>query len=527
MGSVSVRKSDVLIIGSGVASLALSLYLDRKLSVNIVTKASASDTSSLRAQGGIACVTDRSDSFREHIHDTMIAGAGLCDRNIVEMVVEAAPEKINDLKRWGVKFSGGNRRPELGREGGHSKRRILHHDDSTGREVIEKLLKKVSGMENVNFFEEHTAVNLIMNDRICAGAYVLRNRDLKIEVFLSRVTVMATGGCGKVYLYTSNPDVATGDGIAMAYRAGARIANMEFIQFHPTILYSQLEKNFLITEAMRGEGAVLLNSAMKDFMKKYDRRGNLAPRDIVARAIDSEMKKEGSKHIYLNIYSRRTPEFIRSRFPGIYGKLKKLGMDITKENIPVVPAAHYCCGGIHVDSRGFSSIDGLMAVGEVSHTGLHGANRLASNSLLEALVLGSRAAEVIPGYVRARGLLPGRPWEYTGDRLPREKIFIEHNWLTLRMVMWHYVGIVRTSRRLREAMKRIALIEKEVDYHYWNYLITPGMVELRNLVETAKIIIACAMKRKESRGLHYNVDYPSRKKSCRKNTYIIRNERMD
>ncbi|MFC2061654.1 L-aspartate oxidase [Elusimicrobiota bacterium] len=515
-----IYKSDVLIIGTGVAGLSTALYLDKSLSANIITKSSPENSSSFKAQGGIACVTDSSDSFKQHIKDTLIAGAGLCDEKVVEMVVEDAPGKIEDLKKWGVKFTGGNKAPDLGKEGGHSKRRILHHRDCTGEEMETKLINKVNSSSNIKMYAQHSAVNLIVEKNRCGGAYVLNNKTLKVKTFVAKVVVLATGGCGKVYLYTSNPDIATGDGIALAHRLGAKVANMEFIQFHPTCLYSSIEKSFLITEAMRGEGATLLNLQGKDFMKKYDRRGNLAPRDIVARAIDSEMKKAGVKYLYLDIHSYKTPKFIRNRFPSIYKKLKSIGIDITANNIPIVPAAHYCCGGIHVDEYGNTTIEGLMAVGECSHTGLHGANRLASNSLLEALVYGSRVAEKIPGYVKKTGFIKTKDWEYTGEKLPSEQGFMEYNWMALRWLMWNYVGVVRSDHRLQEAMKRIKIIEKEIDHYYWKYLVTPQLLEMRNLVEVSKIIIKSAVSRKESRGLHYNINYPGKLEKSGKNSYV-------
>ncbi|NLB35234.1 MAG: L-aspartate oxidase [Elusimicrobia bacterium] len=511
-------KSDLLIIGTGIAGLALSLYLDSDLKVNIITKSSAEESSSFQAQGGIACVTDVEDSFEEHIQDTLDAGDGLCNLKSVETVIKAAPQAIEDIEKWGVEFTGGNLNPELGREGGHSRRRILYREDRTGAELETKLLDKVRSKQKI--YENHTAVNLIMKKGRCIGAYVLDNTSHEIKSFYAKAVILATGGCGKAYLYTTNPHVATGDGVAMAYRAGASIANMEFIQFHPTSLFSSQEESFLITEAMRGEGALLKNSKGEVFMKRYDPRENLAPRDIVARAIDSEMKREGVKHLYLDIHSVREPDFIRKRFPSIYKKLKGLGIDITQEDIPVVPSAHYCCGGVDTDSNGLTDIEGLFAVGETAHTGLHGANRLASNSLLEALVYARRAAEKIPAYISNLKEATPQPWTYTGNRLPEEKIFIEHNWESVRRIMWNYVGIVRSNYRLKEAEKRLELIANDVNYHYWNYLITPGLVELRNLVDVARIIVKSASMRKESRGLNYNVDHPEKREECRKNTYI-------
>ncbi len=522
-----IYKSDILIVGTGVAGLSLSLYFDKDISTVFVTKSHPEDSSSFRAQGGIACVTDAGDSFEEHVRDTLLAGDGLCDISTVRRVVNSAPSAIEDLKRWGVSFTGGNRSPRLGREGGHSKRRILHRDDRTGEEVERKLLEK-NKEKGRKIFSNHTAVNLIIENGRCVGCYVLDNKTLKVKTFLAKEVVLCSGGCGKVYLYTSNPNVATGDGIAMAYRAGAAAVNMEFIQFHPTCLYSPKEKSFLITETMRGEGAVLVNSSGEEFMKNYDERGELAPRDVVARAIDSEMKKKGLKHLYLDIQSRRSPKFIKKRFPTIYKKLKSLNIDITKENIPVVPAAHYCCGGIDVDDCGSSSIPGLSVLGEASHTGLHGANRLASNSLLEALVYSKRAASKLKREISGVCHAESREWKYTGSRLPEEKVFIEQNWESLRRVMWNYVGVVRSDYRLKEAVKRLKIIEKDVNYHYWNYIITPGLVEMRNLLDVAKIIIRSAASRKESRGLHYNINHPEKLEEQRKNTVIkVRRNKND
>jgi len=517
-----IIESDLLIIGTGAAGLALALYLEDDLKVTLISKSQPSDTSSFRAQGGIACVTAANDTFEKHISDTLNAGDGLCDRDIVESVVRSAPGAIDNLKKWGVRFSGGNSEPELGREGGHSRRRILHRDDKTGEELEMRLLERVEAKRKI--YRNHTAVNLITDRNGCGGAYVLDNSTLKVKTFTARAVILATGGCGKAYLYTSNPDIATGDGQALAYRAGATVANMEFIQFHPTCLYSPVEHSFLITEAMRGEGAVLVDTSGRSFMKDYDPRGDLAPRDIVARAIDSQMKKEGVKHLYLDIHTRRSPGFIKKRFPAIYAKLAELGIDITRENIPVVPAAHYCCGGIHTDAWGFTDIPGLLAVGEAAHTGLHGANRLASNSLLEALVFASRAAEKIPSAISGRKFIKPDRWEYTGSRLPEEKVFIEHNWESVRRIMWNYVGVVRNDYRLKEAEKRLKIIEKDVNFHYWRYLITPGLIETRNLVETAKIIVRSAAFRKESRGLHFNLNHPGKKERFRRNTYISRGE---
>ncbi len=518
--STFTEKSDCLIIGSGVAGLSGAVYMGKKISVNIVTKSDLKESSSEKAQGGIACVTAARDSFSSHIADTLKAGDGLCREDIVREVVEDAPGRIDDLKKWGVEFTGGNSSPVLGREGGHSKRRILHHRDRTGEELIEKLCRKVKSKKSVKIFKNHTAVDINVKDGRCVGAYVLDNRTLKVKLFIAKVVIVATGGCGKAYLYTTNPDIATGDGISMARRAGCSIANMEFIQFHPTSLYSLKEKSFLITEAMRGEGAVLRNHSGRAFMKNYDKREDLAPRDIVARAIDREMKKEGVKHVYLDICGKKDPAFVKKRFPTIHSRLKSLGIDITKEYIPVVPSAHYSCGGICVDSSTRTSVKSLLVVGEAAHTGLHGANRLASNSLLEALVYARKAALEAQEQIDGLKYEDYPPWEYTGNKLPEEKVFIEQNWHSVRLLMWNYVGIVRSDYRLKEALKRLKVIEEEVSHYYWNYLITPSLVELRNLVDVARIIIKSAMKRKESRGLHYNIDHPQKSPKFKKDTVI-------
>ncbi|MEA3505970.1 MAG: L-aspartate oxidase [Elusimicrobiota bacterium] len=515
-----IIKSNVLVLGSGAAGLSFALYADDGLQINIISKSAPDDTSTKKAQGGIAGVTSPDDSFKSHIRDTLVAGDGLCDRETVKQVIKDAPARISDLNKWGVKFTGEKESPDLGKEGGHSRRRILHNADKTGQEIEEKLLDKVIKKKNVRLFSEYTAIDLIIKDNRCIGAYIIDNRTLKVKTFLAEAVVLATGGCGKIYQYTSNPDMATGDGVAMAARAGAAIANMEFIQFHPTCLYSVKETGFLITEAMRGEGAILLNEEGEKFMTRYDSRRDLAPRDIVARAIDSEMKKAGLKHLYLDIASYREEKFIKDRFPTIYAKLKELGIDITTDKIPVVPAAHYCCGGIKVDRSARSSIKGLLAVGETSCTGLHGANRLASNSLLEAVVYGKVAAETVKEELEGISLAGVSPWRYTGEKLPRQQVFIEQNWMEIRRLMWNYMGIVRSNRRMKEALKRINIIQKEVEHYYWNYLINNSLIEMRNLAEVAGIIIKSALARKESRGLHYNVDYPKKSKKFRKDTII-------
>ncbi|MEW6387906.1 MAG: L-aspartate oxidase [Thermodesulfobacteriota bacterium] len=520
------RISDVLVIGSGLAGLSYALKVADQCTVNLVTKRGLMDTSTRMAQGGIAAVLGPDDRFEYHIQDTLTVGEGLCHPEIVEMVVRQAPARIAELVSLGAHF---DTRPDngydLGREGGHSHRRIIHAHDMTGEEVERILVEKVLGHPNIQVFEHHMGVDLITRQRLvrrgavvanaeesCLGAYVLDTRSGAVDTFLAAVTLLATGGAGKVYLYTSNPDIATGDGIAMAYRAGAWIGNMEFVQFHPTCLYHPAAKNFLISEALRGEGAILLDRQNRAFMEKYHPLKDLAPRDIVAQAIDSEMKKSGAEYVYLDI-SHKPADFIKSRFPNIYQKCLEFGFDITKEPIPVVPAAHYMCGGVVTDPFGRTTIVNLYAVGEVTMTGLHGANRLASNSLLEALVFAHQAAqatrESLPGLpAPAAALVP--EWNPLGATDSEEIVVVSHNWDEIRRFMGNYVGIVRTDRRLLRARHRIDLIQQEINEYYWNFLITSDLLELRNIATVADLIICMAMQRKESRGLHYNLDYPQR-----------------
>ncbi|HAX61748.1 MAG TPA: L-aspartate oxidase [Elusimicrobia bacterium] len=512
-------KSDFLIIGSGIAGLSLALRLEKFGSVFIITKRGVSDANTTEAQGGIACVCQKNDSFEKHIKDTLIAGAGLCKKNVVELVVKQAPARIEELKNWGVRFD-----VDIGLEGGHSERRVLHSGDHTGKVIEEALSARVKNKKNIKIFEDFMAVNLIKIDGKCCGVYALNcsprlvapdfsrgggsEANSVVETFLAGVTILATGGAGKVYLYTSNPDVATGDGIAMAYRAGCKVANLEFMQFHPTCLYHPAAKSFLISEALRGEGAVLVDSKGRRFMKKYHPLSELAPRDIVARAIDSELKKSGDDSVFLDI-SFKSSGFIKKRFPMIYKKCLSYGIDITKKPIPVVPAAHYICGGVITDIHGRTNVPHLYAVGEVACTGFHGANRLASNSLLEGLVFSYQASQKIKkGQVLFSKKI--EPWKKGHATPPDEAIVISHNWDEIRRLMWNYVGIVRSNKRLERALARIENLKKEINQYYWDFIITQDLIELRNIATVSELIIKSAIARRESRGLHYNIDCPKK-----------------
>ena len=524
---------DFLIIGSGIAGLSFALKVARHGTVAIVTKMGGEESSTKYAQGGIASVTDfKKDSFEDHVQDTLLAGAGLCDEQVVRQVVESGPARINELIEYGVEFTRKSAPKadeyHLTKEGGHSHRRILHADDLTGKEVELSLLEKAKEHPDISFHEHFIAIDLITSKKLagsksrdlCLGAYVLEKKTGDIHTFLGKITLLATGGAGKAYLITSNPDVATGDGIAMAYRRGAKIANMEFIQFHPTCLYHPHARNFLISEAVRGEGGVLVDENGVSFMEKYHELKSLAPRDIVARAIDKEMKRAGTECVYLDI-SHVSAEKVKKHFPNIYGKCLSLGIDMVKEPIPVAPAAHYCCGGVTVDMDGQTNIPGLFAVGEVSCTGLHGANRLASNSLLEAVVYGHKAAqkacEIFSSMVYSSAV---PDWDVGGATDSDEEIMVTHNWDEIRRTMSNYVGIVRSKKRLERASRRIEMLQQEIQEYYWNFLITSNLVELRNIATVAELIIKCARSRKESRGLHYNIDYPKKNEKLNKMTLI-------
>ncbi|HEY9032448.1 MAG TPA: L-aspartate oxidase [Pseudomonadales bacterium] len=502
---------DVLIIGSGASGLSLALSLASRLKVAVICKNAVTEGSTYYAQGGIAVVLDEQDSIDSHISDTMVAGAGLCHEDAVRFTVENSKAAIDWLVDQGVEFDlqqGQQGVFHLTQEGGHSHRRIIHSADATGRAVSTTLIGRATAEPNITFFEHHIAVDLITQQDRCTGAYVLdQNRD-EVDCFQARYTVLACGGASKVYLYSSNPEGNSGDGIAMAWRAGCRIANMEFNQFHPTCLYHPSARSFLISEALRGEGGLLKLPNGERFMQHYDERGELAPRDVVARAIDHEMKRLGLDYVYLDI-SHKPASFIRQHFPNIASQCLALGIDITRQPIPVVPAAHYTCGGIMVDHHGGTDVDGLLAIGETTFTGLHGANRMASNSLLECLVYARSASQYILDQIDRQPMPPAAPaWDASRVTTSNEDITISHSWHELRQVMWDYVGIVRSNKRLNRALARIQLINREVSDYYRQYHINSDLIELRNLVVVAELIVQCAIARKESRGLHFTVDYP-------------------
>ncbi len=510
---------DVLVIGSGAAGISLALRLAHRFKVAVVSKGALTDGSTLWAQGGISVVLDPEDSLEAHVADTLTAGAGLCDEETVRFTVRHGPSAIDWLIERGVAFTR-ERRPDgtlgyhLTREGGHTHRRVIHAADATGYALENTLAEEARTRENIALFESHLALDLITASKLglsgnrCLGAYVYDRTAHRVKVFKARFVVLATGGAGKVYLYTSNPDVATGDGIAMAWRAGCRVANMEFVQFHPTCLYHPEAKSFLISEAVRGEGGRLLLPDGAPFMQKFDPRGELAPRDVVARAIDHEMKRLGSEYVYLDI-RHKTPDFLKQHFPNIYARCKAFGVDMATQPMPVVPAAHYTCGGVVTDFRGRTDLRALYAVGEVSHTGLHGANRMASNSLLECLVFAEAAARDILEEAEAGPEPSGLPeWDESRVTDSDEEVVVAHNWHELRRFMWDYVGIVRTTKRLQRAKRRADLLTHEIEEYYGNFRVTNDLIELRNLVVVAELIIQSALERKESRGLHYTRDYP-------------------
>ena len=514
--------ADVLIIGGGAAGLSLALKVADRASVTILSKSSLEHGSTYYAQGGIAAVLDEHDSLESHVEDTLIAGDGLCDRDVVSYTVSRGRECINWLVEQGVRFTREKARVEdgvsyhLSKEGGHSHRRVVHAADATGRAVFEGLAAQVMDHPNITFRINTVAVDLITTAKLgktgnrCVGAYVLNEVSGQVMLYRARFVILATGGASKAYLYTSNPDGASGDGIAMAWRAGCRIANMEFNQFHPTCLYHPKAKSFLITEALRGEGAQLKLPDGTRFMKDYDPRGELAPRDVVARAIDSEMKRLGCPCVYLDI-SHKPDVFILEHFPTIYEKCLEYGIDISRDKIPVVPAAHYSCGGVMVDLNGKTDVENVYAIGETSCTGLHGANRMASNSLLECFVFAFAAAEDILARLDDVPLFDSiPPWDESKVTNSDEDVVIAHNWDEIRRFMWDYVGIVRTNKRLQRAQNRIELLQQEIRWYYSRYRVSRNLLELRNLALVAELIIQSAMTRKESRGLHYTLDYPNK-----------------
>ena len=526
---------DILVIGSGIAGLMYALKTVRLGKIAIITKKNRIDTSTNYAQGGIASVFDKTDSYKDHIEDTLKTGCGLCDEEVVKRVVKRGPEYIKELVNLGVQFSHCRGKYDLGREGGHSHNRVVHSADHTGRNIEMALLNSLAGYENIDLFEEHTAIDIITQYRLgkkipkskltCYGVYVYDNKLNKVKTLNANLTMLATGGAGYVYQHTTNPDIATGDGVAMAYRAGAKIANLEFVQFHPTRLYTTDDKPFLITEALRGEGGVLLSSNGERFMEGYHPMAELAPRDVVARAIDEVLKETGNECVYLDI-SHRSKTFIERRFPTIVKKCRSLGIDPVKEPIPVVPAAHYFCGGVLTDINGCTSIKNLLAAGEVACTGMHGANRLASNSLLEAVAFADFAARwTIKNFssLKKRKTFALPPWDESGVFDHHEWVIVSHDLQTIRMLMWDYVGIVRSKNRLKKAYDRCMMMRKHIRQFYKKNPIRQEVLRLRNIADVALILIKSALLRKESRGLHYNIDFPERDdENFRKNTIIQR-----
>ncbi len=521
----TTHQFDVIIVGSGGAGLSLALSLPEHFNIAVLAKSTLTDASTYFAQGGVAAVLDETDSIQQHIDDTMIAGAQLCELDAVKQTVEGGRPSVDFLLNHGVQFTlDEDEQLHLTREGGHSQRRIIHAADATGKAISTTLVQRAQEKQNIHIFENFIAIDLItthkLGDKTAAnravGLYALDEVNEKVHTFLAPFTALACGGAMKAYLYTSNPDIATGDGIAMAYRAGCRVANMEFNQFHPTCLYHPQARSFLITEAMRGEGAYLRLPNGERFMLRFDERAELAPRDIVARAIDFEIKRLGIRHVWLDI-THKPAEFVKEHFPTLYARLLELGIDITTDMIPVVPAAHYTCGGVVVDENSQTDLAGLYAIGETSYTGLHGANRMASNSLLECFVYGMSAAKDIQAKYNANFAVPDVPgWDATQVSNPDEDVVILQNWDELRQTMWNYVGIVRTTKRLQRALHRIEVLKKEITEYYQDYHVSKNLIELRNLVMVSEMIVRCAMQRKESRGLHYTLDYPELSPELRK-----------
>lgn len=521
----TTHQFDVVIVGSGGAGLSLALSLPEHFNIAVLAKSSLTDASTYFAQGGVAAVLDETDSIQQHIDDTMIAGAQLCEIDAVKHTVEGGRPSVDFLLNHGVQFTlDEDEQLHLTREGGHSQRRIIHSADATGKAISTTLVQRAQEKKNIHIFENYIAIDLITTHKLghkqqpnrAVGLYALDESNEKVHTFLAPFTALACGGAMKAYLYTSNPDIATGDGIAMAYRAGCRVANMEFNQFHPTCLYHPQARSFLITEAMRGEGAYLRLPDGERFMLRFDERAELAPRDIVARAIDYEIKRLGIRHVWLDI-SHKPAEFVKEHFPTLYARLLELGIDITKDMIPVVPAAHYTCGGVVVDEHSQTDLAGLYAIGETSYTGLHGANRMASNSLLECFVYGMSAAKDIEAKFNSHFDIPTVPeWDASQSTNPDEDVVILQNWDELRQTMWNYVGIVRTTKRLQRALHRIEMLKKEITEYYQDYHVSKNLIELRNLVMVSEMIVRCAMQRKESRGLHYTLDYPELSPELRK-----------
>jgi L-aspartate oxidase len=522
---MATDRPKVLIIGSGIAGLTAAIHFSEFADVKLLAKAALDEGNTRYAQGGIAAVWSKSDSLAEHKHDTLVAGAGLCRESAVDICVSEGPDRIRELIDYGVEFTRDTISPsdyDLHREGGHLKRRILHHHDFTGRAIEEALIKKIKSISSITVYEHHMAIDLIMEGKInpdhgknglgaCLGAYVLNTESGEIFSLASDLTVLSTGGAGKVYLYTTNPDIATGDGIAMAHRAGAQISNLEFMQFHPTCLYHPNAKSYLITEALRGEGAILRNLEGEEFMNRYHELGSLAPRYVVSQAIDMELKRTGAPHVWLDV-SMMSKAYFQEHFPQVDAMLKAHGIHAPIQQIPVVPAAHYLCGGVWVDENACTSVENLMAIGETACTGLHGANRLASNSLLEATVFSKRAASYAKNNLASpHSHLPAKKlpaWDLGRAVNMEEQIDIAATWREIRTLMWNYVGIVRSNRRLKRARERLTLIRHEVNEDYWKFVVNRDLIELRNILTVSELIVESAIRRKESRGLHYNVDYP-------------------